>query len=210
MKRKLLLSIFLVLSSNLAMAHPTSYKGAVGVMSWSQPWLSDFWTTYSFEANQAIAVRYMRMEMPEGKFNVYLPQYNILLKRWNEKNSQANIYAYGGFGGVEMSGQNGTTYLGGVEADAESRSLFIMGKAEVMRPSIGPNFDHYEFRLGVAPYEAEFNEIASWFMVQYQYHPALIKKQSITPLGRFFYKNVLWESGVSTDGDFMLNLMFHF
>lgn len=208
---RILIVIATLLSAPIvAWAHPVSYQGAVGVMTWNQPWLSDYWTTYSFRPDMAIAARYMRMEMPEGRFDVYFPQYDLLLKRWNKKEYQANIYAYGGFGGAKINDQKGTASLGGLEVDAESTRLFIMGKAEWMRPTVGSNFDHYEFRLGIAPYEAEFNEIASWFMIQYQYHPSLTKHYALTPMVRFFYKNVLWETGVSLDGDSMLNLMFHF
>lgn len=201
---------FSAVAEKTAQAHPTSYKGATAVMTWNQPFLSDYWVTYSFRPDMAIAARSMRMEMPEGRLWAYLPQYDVLLKRWNKKDSQANIYAYGGFGGARMNGQSGSAWLGGIEADAESRSLFIMGKAEFMNPTIGRNFDHYEFRVGAAPYEAEFNEIASWLMLQVQHHPALEKKTVVTPLARFFYRSVLFEIGVSTDGDSMTNLMFHF
>jgi hypothetical protein len=98
----------------------------------------------------------------------------------------------------------------GVEADAESRSLFILGKVESMLPARAPDFHHVELRVGAAPYEAEFEELASWLMIQAQYHPALGRDYAVTPLARFFYKNVLWETGVSLDGDWMLNFMFHF
>lgn len=202
--------IFINTFSNHLFAHPTSYQGATGVMSWNQPWLSDYWVTYSFRPDMAFAARYMRMEMPEGRMETYLPQYDVLFKRWNEKEYQANIYGYGGLGAAQMKDDKGSAWIGGIEADAESRSLFIMGKAELMRPNIGQKFDRYELKLGIAPYEAEFKELASWLMIQYQYHPALIKKQALTPLARFFYRNVLWETGVSLDGDYQLNLMFHF
>jgi hypothetical protein len=211
MKRFFVFTVLLLGSfSNAAFSHPTSYKGALGVMTWNQPWLSDYWVTYSFRSDMALAARYMCMEMPEGRLEVYMPQFDILAKRWNEKDYQGNIYGYAGIGGAKMNAEKGTSVLGGIEADVESRSLFALGKIELMRPSMGEIFRHYEIKLGVAPYEAEFSEIASWFMIQYQYHPTLLKKQAITPLVRFFYRNVLWETGVSLDGDYQLNLMFHF
>ena len=191
-------------------AHPVSYKGALGVMTWSQPWLSDYWVTYSFEPNLAIAARIMRMDMNEGKLKVYLPQADYLVKRWNEKNFQANIYSYIGGGLVTLNGKNGSAGIAGIEADAESRSLFAEVKSEWMRTSFGSSFDHYEIRVGFAPYEAEFNEIASWLMIQYQHHQQLLRQNAVTPLGRFFYRNVLFEVGMSLDGDSMVNLMFHF
>ena len=204
-------TIALVLSIESAFAHPVAYQGAVGVMTWNQSFLSDYWLTYSFRPDMAIAGRAMRMTMATGgDLDVYMPQFDYLAKRWNNSDSQANIYVYGGFGGVRFQGQNGSAGLAGIEADAESRKYFVMVKYEAMLPTIGANFQHVEARLGIAPYEAEINEIATWFMIQGQYHPALIKSYVITPLARFFYKSVLWESGVSIQGDWMLNFMFHF
>ena len=84
-----------------------------------------------------------------------------------------------------------------------------MLKAEQMTPTIGSEFSHIEARVGIAPYEAEYNEVASWFMVQAQWHSSLTRHVAVTPLARFYYKSVLWETGVSTDGDWMLNFMFH-
>lgn len=199
------------LSFQTAFAHPVAYKGAFALMTWNQPFLSDYWAVYSFRPDMAIAGRAMRMTMDQGgDFVLYMPQFDVLVKRWNGDNHQANIYAYGGFGGAKFQEKNGTAGLVGVEADAESRKLFALAKYEEMRPSIGPNFHHAEVRLGIAPYEAEYSEVASWLMVEAQYHPTLIKKYAITPLARFFYKSVLWETGVSLQGDWMLNLMFHF
>lgn len=207
---KLVFALLLMFSGVVAEAHPVSYKGAVGVMTWNQPFLSDHWITYSFRPDMAIAARAMRMDMPEGEFETYIPQLDYLVKRWNGKEYQANIYAYGGYGGAKMGSQSGSAWIGGIEADAESTKYFILGKAEFTRPTVGSNFDHYEARIGIAPYEAEFNEIASWLMIQYQRHPALTKNDVITPLARFFYRNALFEIGVSLDGDYMTNLMFHF
>jgi hypothetical protein len=194
-----------------AFAHPVAYQGAVGVMTWNQAFLSDYWVTYSFRSDMAVAARAMRMTMNTGgDLVVYMPQFDYLAKRWNERDYQANIYIYGGYGGVSYQGQNGTAGLGGIEADAESRKYFIMAKYEAMLPTLGQNFQHVEGRVGIAPYEAEYNEVASWLMVAAQYHPVLSRTYAITPLARFFYKSVLWEAGVSLQGDWMANFMFHF
>lgn len=205
-----IISLTLAVFSFRASAHPVSYQGALGVMAWNQPFLSDYWITYSYLPNAAVAVRAMRMEMPGGEYIVYFPQIDFLAKRWNNPNSQTNIYTYGGFGGAKFQNQNGYAGQVGIEADAESRSWFIMGKWETMWSNVTDTFYHGEFRVGLAPYEAEFNEIASWLMIQVQYHPTLNPTYAITPLYRMFYKNVLWEAGVSIKGDWMLNFMFHF
>jgi hypothetical protein len=205
-----LLVLLLLLFSAPAWAHPVSYQGAIGVMTWNQPFLADHWITYSFRPDLAVAARSMRMQMDEGDLRLYLPQLDWLVKRWNETHSQANIYVYGGFGGARLDSAGGTAGMFGVEADAESRKLFVLAKYEGMLSSLVRDFHHGEFRLGIAPYEAEYDEIAAWFMVQLQYHPSLARPYAVTPLARMFYKNVLWEVGSSLDGDWMINFMFHF
>lgn len=196
--------------NTLAQAHPVAYEGAIGVMSWNQPFMSDEWITYSFRSDAAVAARIMRFDVPQGEMKFYAPQLDYLVKRWNETDYQANIYTYGAYGTLNFQGQNQGAGLGGIETDAESRKYFASAKYEKMWSGLGPDFYHAEARLGIAPYEAEFTEIASWFMIQYQWHPTLVKQDAITPLVRLFYKNVLLETGVSLDGDWMLNFMFHF
>jgi hypothetical protein len=96
-----------LLGASNVWAHPVSYQGATAIMAWNQPWLSDYWIAYSFRPDMAIAARSMKMDMPEGRLWVALPQYDVLLKRWNQKDSQANIYAYAGGGGAWMNGRTG-------------------------------------------------------------------------------------------------------
>ncbi|MGZ6469372.1 MAG: hypothetical protein ACXWQJ_18870, partial [Bdellovibrionota bacterium] len=141
------------------------------------------------------------------------PQLDYLVKRWNEEHLQANIYAYGSYGVATMDSKNAKgAGLAGVETDAESRKYYASAKYEKMWGGKGAGRDFYQAsgRIGIAPYEAEFNEIASWLMIQYQYHPLAVKDHSVTPLVRLFYKSVMVEAGVSTSADWMLNLMFHF
>jgi hypothetical protein len=191
-------------------AHPVAFKDAIGVMTWNQSFMTDDWVTWSFRPDAALAFRHMRFDMPEGRMQFYAPQFDYLVKRWNESDLQANVYVYGAYGTQTLDQQTHGAGLGGIEADAENRKYFVLAKYEKMWGDLGPEFYHSEFRLGIAPYEAEINEWASWFMVQYQYHPMLQKKEVITPLIRLFYKSVLLETGVSTDGDAMMNFMFHF
>ncbi|MGE0764282.1 MAG: hypothetical protein AB7N80_13455 [Bdellovibrionales bacterium] len=213
MKSKLtliLVALQMGLLVSQALAHPTSYQDSLAVMTWNQPDQNDLWVVYSFRYDKALAARHMRVQTRSGLSKMNMGQFNWLVKRWNQKNSQANVYLYGGFGSHEHLGQSGTVGVWGLEADAESRKLFIWGRGEGMRSSHNQDFELYEFRLGAAPYEAEFNEIASWLMLQYQYRPQMVSKEVLTPLVRFFYRNVLWEMGSSFDGDFMLNFMVHF
>jgi hypothetical protein len=205
-----LVMLILILSSRRVGAHPVAYQGAFGVMSWNQTFMTDEWLTYSFKPYAAAAGRAMRFDTTDGRVQFFAPQLDLLVKRWNGTDSQSNIYAYGAFGSMNFRDSNAGAGLAGVEADSESRKLFAMLKYEKMWSSLGPDFYNVQARVGLAPYEAEFSEIASWFMIQYQYHPMLTTKYAVTPLVRVFYKNFLFEAGSSFDGDWMTNFMFHF
>ena len=63
----------------------------------------------------------------------------------------------------------------------------------------------YSLRVGHAPYLAEYDELNIWLMLQYMNHPRGLNRHMTTPIVRMFYKNVLWELGVSTDGTFIIN-----
>lgn len=208
--RILLTLMGLALWPQLASSHPVPYQGAIGVMTWNQPLLSDDWITYSFRHDMAVAARHMRVDMPDGRMHFYGPQLNYLVKRWNLPDAQANVYAYGSYGAMSFLNQTFGAGLAGFETDIEDRRLYASLKYEKMWDRTKTNFYHGSARLGAAPYAAEFNEIAAWFMLQYDYHPQLSKKFELTPLVRLFYRSVLLEVGVSTQADWMLNFMFHF
>lgn len=208
--RSLLLVFAFFAAAPAALAHPVPYQGAIGVMTWNQPLLSDDWITYSFHHDASIAARHMRIDMPDGRMHFYAPQLNYLVKRWNMPDSQANLYLFGAYGAVSFLNQTGGAGQAGAKADIEDRRLYASLSFEKMWDRSRTNFYHGSARLGAAPYAAEFNEIAAWFMLQYDYHPLLSKKFELTPLLRLFYRSVLLEVGVSTQADWMLNFMFHF
>jgi hypothetical protein len=203
-------TVLILLSATLAFAHPVSFQGATGLMTWNQTFMSDNWITYSFRSDMAFAARLMRMEMPDGRMNYSGAQFDYLLKRWNGEDYQANIYVFGGGGVATVKGTDRDALLVGFEADAESRKYFTLVKAETMQSAFENDFNHVEARVGIAPYEAQYTELATWFMIQTQWHPTLQKKFVLTPLARLFYKSFMLESGVSVDGDWMMNFMFHF
>lgn len=205
----------------VALAHPVTFEGGTAFVSWNQPYMSESWLGYSWSARSAIAARWMRMDGLDETRNQYAIQLNHLLYRHGTPNSQANLYVYGG-GGIEqprarMSVAAGTArselfeqVVGGFEADWETRRHFALLRSEVMSGRNQKPFHRIEARLGISPYEAKYNEMAAWLMVQVQSNPGLVREQAVTPLVRVFYRTVLIETGVSLEGDWLLNLMMHF
>lgn len=160
--KAVILSFAIAVFAETAAAHPVAYQGATGVMTWNQSFMSDHWITYSFRPDMAVAGRFVRMLMEDGEeLNYSGLQYDYLVKRWNGHDYQANIYVYGGAGMASIDNNEGGGYFGGFEADAENRKYFALIKAEYMDATVGDEFGHIEGRLGIAPYEAEYTEIAS-------------------------------------------------
>lgn len=192
-----------------AFAHPVSFAGSTSVMSWNSPMMSDQWVTYSATPRVAVTARYLAFRNDAGKKEFYLPQVNFLLKRWNEMDSQANIYLMGSYGLEKKPNTSQAAALGAVEADWESRKYYTALKAQFLDTKSG-NIFYARARLGVAPYLGEFNELHTWFILQAERQKEFLDSIEITPTLRFFYRNVLWELGASLKGNLALNFMIHF
>jgi len=180
-------------------------------MTWNQSFLTDTWLTYSASPKFSFTARHMKMQMKNGESNnLIMPQLNHLLKRWNEYDLQANIYLYGGYGLLKKNQSKLSAGLIGIEADAEDRNYYIAFKYESMIDADTDKIYQTSLRLGIAPYISEHNELTSWLIVQLQYHPELHTNFAITPMARLFYKTALIEIGSSLEGQWLINLMFHF
>ncbi len=201
--------IFLVLFAPCSHAHPVPFKDGTAVMTANQPFLSDSMVAYSYHHKAAVAARIMRFDDGIGSMEYYAPQLNFLVKRWNQMASQSNLYFLTAVGPMTYNDHVHSAILTGAEADAESRRLYASVKAEKMWTGVGSDFWHLQSRVGVSPYKSEFNQLGAWLMAQYEYNPILRSRYKLTPLVRLFYRNVLVETGVSTDGDWMANLMVH-
>jgi hypothetical protein len=205
---KTLLFIFSLFIFGFAQAHPVIYKDGWAVSSSNMPDYSNNYVMYSFSNRLAFGVDHWRMSENQDNNEIGLLKLNHLLWRQNSEESQANIYLHGGVGIEDKEiGEKVTrsAWLGGVEADWETRILYT-------------SFKYYQFqdtymsqgRIGFSPKEAPFEDLQTWFMLQGMVIGNIQDRLVITPLVRFFYHNVLWEMGSSTRGEWMLNLMVHY
>lgn len=168
---------------------------------------------YSPRPFLAVGVEYMfdRMNGATQARETLLARSNYLLKRWNESDSQANIYLFGGLGGVRVSSSNKMAWLAGAETDWESRIFYLSLRGQMVDASQLAAQRFGQLRIGMAPYLTDFESLHSWFIVQAQYWPdALDEKLRVGPILRFYLKNVLWELGVSARGSWTFNTMIHF
>lgn len=210
--KPLYIFLFLFLASN-AQAHPTSFQGAKSLMSESTSMARHMMFTYSHRYWLASAAHYTRVELENQPqtFEASLIGVNTLLKRWNNPTSQGNVYLSAAHG-LEFSDplKNRQVSKADFDIDWEDRRFyFATGYTRYFRENqAGKDLQMKKLRLGFAPYLGEFKELNTWFIVE----AMQIQNQtvSITPMFRFYYKNVLWEVGSSLRGEWMFNFMIHY
>ncbi len=195
-----------------AYAHPVAYANSNSIMTWNSKEMSDWMFTHTFAPTYSLSARYLRIETTEGERTFYIPHANFLAKRWNELDSQANIYLSAGHGGekVDHSLKNASFFA--LETDWESRKYYVSFKQEALLTYNKHTSNLYvtKARAGFAPYLAEFNELNSWFILEVSKQSKSQENFMLTPMVRLFYHNVLTEFGVSQKGDAQFNFMVHF
>ena len=212
MKFRLIISGLLIsLSASAALAHPVSYQDGVGLMSYNSAKMNELLLTYSFTPRFAIANTYLR----DSKSEFYIPRANFLLKRWNNDDSQGNIYFSGGSGLEKFGGQSSSAHLGEVVLDWEDREFYTYFEHLYIRRNNTQNleiplqdYNHSKLRLGFAPFLADYEDLNIWFITQFEKHNE-DKQIDATQFLRFYRKNVLWEIGAGFDGSIAFNFMIH-
>ncbi|MEA9357154.1 hypothetical protein SHI21_13095 [Bacteriovorax sp. PP10] len=204
--------LFLSIMGTKAEAHPVAFAGSYSIMTWNSKEMSDWMFTHSFTSNYSLAARYLRLDTKDGERTFYIPQVNFLLKRWNELDSQANIYLSLGHGGEKVNSSFKNTSSVALETDWESRKYYVSFREDVLISHKNSDRNVYQtkVRAGFAPYLAEFNEMNTWFILQGDTSNTMDKDFKLTPFIRLFYHNVLTEFGVSSKGDAQFNFMVHF
>lgn len=205
-----LLSILLLSFSLHSSAHPVIYKDGFVISSFNMDNMNDQQLMYSVTQRFAVGLNSLRFSKDNQDTDLAFVKLNHLAWRYNGHDSQANLYLHSGLGLSDHQAKSQGALMYGAEADWETRVLFLGVK-------------HYQYyaphqfdmpltmaRIGFSPFTASFDSLQSWFMIQAMHAPLANKTISLTPMLRFFYKNVLWEMGASTKGGWMLNLMVHY
>lgn len=206
----IILTFFLTFLAN---AHPVIYKDGFVLSSTNMASFSDNQVMYSFSPKWATGLNHWRFTKDNKNSELGLVRLNHLLWRHNGHDSQANIYLLSGIGMVDSEIEKRSTreaYMAGFEADWETRTLYTALKHYQFSSPGVTDLGMTQARIGLSPFESAFDQLQSWFMIQAMLMPDVEPSVVITPMLRFFYKNVLWEFGSSTRGEWMLNLMVHY
>jgi len=137
---------------------------------------------------------------------------NYLLHRWNLESAQANVYVWGGAGAATGNTFTGTEFAfnAGGQADYETRRIYASLKTDLQKANaFSIRVD--TLQLGVAPYEHDYNQIATWFVVQArQYTDDIHRGTEIAALLRLFKGGAWIEAGVTNGGKLQAMAMFNF
>jgi len=193
----------------MAEAKPISYVEGVMVMQENDE------TGHSISADYTITPRfavgwYDKWEESGKLYSEHGPEFNSLIKRWNLPDGQANIFNSTGAGvaidGSKNRGAAWTDFL----ADYETRRIFSSYEIRAMYADSIESSIWQRARIGFAPYAANYNDVATWFMLQVDDHPNKNDTLVVTPLVRLFYKTMLAEIGYSSNNRLMLNWELQF
>jgi len=136
---------------------------------------------------------------------------NYLAKRWNGDASQGNLFVWGGAGNAHV-GRAGDVFgwNAGAQADYETRRVYASFKTDLHKSSA---FSHRidTLQLGIAPYEHDYDSLATWFVVQGRRYTGEIHDGTEWAfLLRLFKGNAWVEAGATTEGHLQAMLMFNF
>jgi hypothetical protein len=143
-------------------------------------------------------------------------QFNYLVKRWNLPDAQGNLFAWGGIGSARGHDGQGSfigvaTVQAGVQADYETRSVYASAKQEWFRSSRFSN-GITTAQVGWAPYEHDYDEIATWFLIQLRHYQGgvLPGTTEVIPMLRLFKGNFWIEAGADRKGRAQVMVMMNF
>lgn len=200
----------IALASGNAEARPVSYPGGWTWMQMNTGDYSSVHAHYSPTFRDSIGL-YSERNWSEDWHYTGL-QYNRLLKRWNAKNAQANVYLKGSVGQADPFGEDDAELAGfiGVGADWETRRWFTSYEARAY--DLGFNQTaRQSARIGVAPYIGDYGDLHTWLMLQVENQPESDTPTTLTPLVRFFYDVQLLEIGYTPETErFMANWIVRF
>ncbi|HXH74672.1 MAG TPA: hypothetical protein VNJ08_06880 [Bacteriovoracaceae bacterium] len=208
-----LIGIVLAIHSMSLFAHPVIYKEGIVASSSNMMSYSDNQIMYSWSNRWSSGLNHWRFTKNNKNTEFAFLKTNHLLYRYNGEYSQGNVYIHGGIGVADSEIEKKQTnegYMTGFELDWETRTIYTALKHYYFISPKVTDLSMTQARVGFSPYEAGFDQLQSWLMLQAMYMPDVEREITITPLLRFFYKNVLWEIGSSTRAEWLINVMVHY
>lgn len=210
---KYVFALCAMLFSTTALARPVTYPGGWMVMQMNDS--ASHLLQLHYTPTAKYSVGYMGEYWRDEEWQFHGVQLNNLLKRWNNQDSQANLYllsaagiAYSDFGSFDDKTE--AAGFTGIEADWENRRFFTSYENRLIYAGDIDKEFRQKGRMGIAPYIGDYGDLHTWFMVQIDHTPSSHDEVTVTPLVRLFKGNTLVEAGVNNNGKILFNFMHTF
>ena len=198
---RIFFTLIILLSS--VSAHPVIFKNGKVFWITQNPSFNDIRLGVSKTNSWLIGGRLLEDRKSNETFA--LINNNYLAKRWNNRNSQANLYLLSSVGlNTKNSKSMGTI---GIHGDWEDRRFMVMQMIE--------HFSHNSAlvsntRLAYSPYIVDYSKTSTWLIAHYriEYNDDQYSYMFF-PVIRLFKKNYLFEIGYNGNDSF-LSFMTHF
>ena len=180
---------------------PVLYKGGTMISAMMHSDYNQLHTSYSLSSSYALGVTYEEFKSSNVKNDrYYYLQNNVLLKRFFQDDSQGNIYAKFGAGYREIGEE--LTFYGGAQADWETRTFYTALTTDMLATKDNIKRMESHYRIGVSPYEAKYNDLQAWLLLQISHSKYPQEEVSI-------HKTALWEIGSDLKGNWMMHFTIH-
>ena len=191
-----------------AQARPVSYPGGWTTMLQNNGDKNSVHVHYSPTAKTSIGFKGEHWR--DGDYEIGALQMNNLLKRWNRRDSQANLYLKSGIGVADHKGDVDPALFTGVATDWENRRCFISYANRYTKADNIDDFFMQSARIGIAPYIGDYGDLHTWLMLEAEHTPEGKHSTTVTPLVRFFKDVHLVEVGMSNHGTALFNWVIRY
>ena len=197
-----------------AFAKPIAFADGTTVMAeYGAGTMKEIQIFYAPEYDYSVGGGHVELDSDETPKNLGITyaRLNYLLHRWNLESAQANLFMWGGIGSATGNTFRGTEFTGnaGAQADFETRRVYASLKTDWQGAS---DFSHRidTLQLGLAPYEHDYDGLATWFVVQARdYTGGLHHGTEWAALLRLFKGGAWVETGVTNEGKIQAMTMFN-
>lgn len=196
-----------------AQAGPMGFKDSYMAMGdFSSNWREAF-INYALTPRDAVGMGATYMRSDDGHSTRDLAEftYTRLLKRWNMRDAQANLWFSGGVGtisGNELAGGRAVA-TPGVQFDYETPRVYFSANSRFYRGQ-QVQYDYHAVRAGFSFYETGYQQTQPWFILEARRMSELSERTEITPMLRLINPEYFVEAGINNERQLRFNFMYVF
>ncbi len=194
-----------------AVAAPMGFHGSTMAMGDFGPNWREQYFNYALTPRDAIGISATWMRSDDHVITRQVDEltYTRLIKRWNMKHAQANVWFLGGVGLLHRDGQQRAMATPGVQVDYETTRVYLAATGRLYRAH-GVNHDYASARAGFSFYEVDYEQTQPWLIVEARRMKGLSERTEVTPMLRFINKNYFVELGANNMRQARFNYMYIF